>query len=341
MKDSLQNENWNYSFNALAIVSLLCTGLTLYNAIEILLLIFTTFKKWSGLYFWAFLVTCAASCIYAIGFALQYFVEEKRFAGDILNNIGWIVTVTGHSIVLYSRLHLVLQNQRILRFVLWMIIIDAFVFYIPTTTTHYVSLHGTPAQTLAAGIIEKIQMTGFCIQEFILSGLYIHEVLKSLKIISSSRTRRTMWQLFSINIVIILLDIALLIMEYLNLRTIEVAFKGFTYSMKLKMEFAVLSKLISMVRHGGRIYYDDGENMFAYDNASQRSPNQNERVCTRSTGWTKHVPSPSSLKARVDSLAVPGSTRKNSRSPQSDCIGHFELERASKADSTGESPSMV
>jgi hypothetical protein len=35
--------------------------------------------------------------------------------------------------VLYSRLHLVMYNQRILKWVLWMIIIDVFLFHVPTT----------------------------------------------------------------------------------------------------------------------------------------------------------------------------------------------------------------
>ncbi|KIX00437.1 uncharacterized protein Z518_10576 [Rhinocladiella mackenziei CBS 650.93] len=51
-----------------------------------------------------------------------------------------------------------------------------------------------------------------------------------------------MWQLFLINIVIIVLDIALLAIEYRNLHMPEIVFKAFCYSFKLKLEFAVLGK---------------------------------------------------------------------------------------------------
>lgn len=45
--------------------------------------------------------------------------------------------VVGQSIVLYSRLHLICQRPRILKSVLWMIIINSTLMYIPTTTLTY------------------------------------------------------------------------------------------------------------------------------------------------------------------------------------------------------------
>lgn len=41
-----------------------------------------------------------------------------------------------------------------------------------------------------------------------------------------------------------LLDVALLVLEYLSLASIEIAFKALVYSVKLKMEFAILNKLV-------------------------------------------------------------------------------------------------
>jgi hypothetical protein len=55
-----------------------------------------------------------------------------------------------------------------------------------------------------------------------------------------------MWQLFIINIVIVGMDIALLVIEYKNMHIPEVAFKELCYSVKLKLEFAVLSKLVEV-----------------------------------------------------------------------------------------------
>ena len=44
--------------------------------------------------------------------------------------------------------------------------------------------------------------------------------------------RRTMWELFTINVFIVVLDIGLLVIEYFNLSVFEITFKGEVYSVK-------------------------------------------------------------------------------------------------------------
>jgi hypothetical protein len=165
-----------------------------------------------------------------------------------MNNIGWLVLVTGQSVVLYSRLGVILHNPRILRLVLWMIIIDGVAFYVTTTIIHYCTYSSDRSFDTAARVIEKIQMTGFCVQEFIISGLYVLEVWRLSKVLIHEKSRRTMWELLVINLVIISLDIALLTLEYLDLSVLEMVFKGTAYSFKLKMELAILGKLVSMAQ---------------------------------------------------------------------------------------------
>lgn len=57
-----------------------------------------------------------------------------------------------------------------------------------------------------------------------------------------------MYQLFTINIIIICMDITLLGIEFASFYIIESEFKGVVYTIKLKMEFAVLGKLVRFVR---------------------------------------------------------------------------------------------
>jgi hypothetical protein len=59
--------------------------------------------------------------------------------------------------------------------------------------------------------------------------------------------RKSLYQLFTINVLIIHMDVALLGVEFANLYIIEATFKGVVYSVKLKLEFAVLGKLVSFV----------------------------------------------------------------------------------------------
>jgi hypothetical protein len=116
-------------------------------------------------------------------------------------------------------------------------------------------------------IMEKTQMVGFFVQESILSIIYIKETVRLLKLseavqddarsfddgagnghLKHATVRKTMYQLLAINVLIIVMDLALLGVEFANLYLIETTLKGVVYSIKLKMEFAVLGKLVQLVR---------------------------------------------------------------------------------------------
>jgi uncharacterized membrane protein YciS (DUF1049 family) len=118
-------------------------------------------------------------------------------------------------------------------------------------------------------IMEKIQMVGFFLQEVILSIVYIKEAVRLLKLsqtvhdadvrsfdehasghahLKNASVRKTMYQLLAINVLIIVMDLALLGVEFANLYLIETTLKGVVYSIKLKLEFAVLGKLVQLVR---------------------------------------------------------------------------------------------
>jgi hypothetical protein len=168
--------------------------------------------------------------------------------------------VTGQSLVLYSRLHVVLgqENQKILKGVKWMIIINAIVFHVSTEVVLFGAYYAKQQSAFADAYkyIEKIQMTGFTLQELILSGLYVWKTLDIIHATSTAstvdtmnrkrRTSRIMWQLFSINVLIVIMDVALLVIEYQDRHVFQQALKGVIYSVKLKMEFAILSKLVAL-----------------------------------------------------------------------------------------------
>ena len=265
------NAPWNGQLTTPVVAVIICSGISLYNALELLLLIFLAFKKWSGLYFWSLLTTSVAVVAYSAGFLVEYFNHRHVIAGDVINNIGWIFMVTGQSVVLYSRLHLILHDQRVLRFVACMIATNAVVFYVSTSVIHYGTYSNLATFHSAFKVIEKTQMTAFCIQEFIISGLYMREVLRFLKIATQEGTRRTLGELFLVNLIIILLDIGLLVMEYMSLSVFEQTFKGVTYSVKLKMELAILGKLVSMAQSGNQIVFGHGTVSVIDENMLERS----------------------------------------------------------------------
>jgi hypothetical protein len=203
-------ETFQGTYDPTSVTLTITTALALYNCVELLLLIFVTFRHYEGLYFWSITITTFGTIFYGVGLIMEYFSLTALWVGKMLDTSGWMVMVTGQSLVLYSRLGLILANPRILRAVKWMIIVDACLFHGITTIVDWGRYTGDPAYGRGYFYIEYIQMTGFCIQEFIISGLYLWKTAKLLKVISKEGVRRVMWQLFTINVVIIILDVRMI-----------------------------------------------------------------------------------------------------------------------------------
>ena len=203
----------------------------------------------------------------------------------------------GQSVVLWSRLHLLTNSRRILRWTLYMIIINGIILHSITTTLTFASnsnkLTGTVLNRFVNGysIMEKIQMVGFFLQELVLSVIYIRETIRLLHLgesvqddvgsvdegtvqLRSASARKTMYQILAINVIIIIMDLALLGVEFANLYLIETTLKGVVYSIKLKLEFAVLGKLVQIVK------------VRTSSNNSPRNPNCSGERCVTSTGLT-------------------------------------------------------
>jgi hypothetical protein len=280
-----------YDGNSLTIKVLIAffLGLAMYNVVELQVLIFGTFTKFKGLYFWSLVISGWGIIPYAVGFLFKYFsilTGSARWFSVFLLSIGWYPMVTGQAVVLWSRLHLIVTGEKgdkILKYTKWMIIVNAICLHIPVSGnrrpyTPFVSewwpftwlsppQTNQPLQTtvLTPGsntnshpqafvsgynVMEKVQMCGFFLQEVILSSIYIMETIRILRTSVQRHTKRFMYQLMAINVLIIAMDLGLLGLECASLYILETITKPTFYSIKLKLEFAILGKLVQFV--GGR-----------------------------------------------------------------------------------------
>ncbi|KAB2570835.1 Integral membrane protein [Lasiodiplodia theobromae] len=280
-----------------------------FNGVDILIKAYFTFRRRSGLYFWSIVLATFGIFLYVIGFIIKYFItlDSTRWIGLALIITGWVPMVSCQSLALYSRLHLVIRDERNrkLRFVLGMIIVDAFCFHIPPCILIFLA----ETNQYRAGIYmdyEKIQVTAFSIQEVIISGIYIYEactkILKPIPEIptaapppgaaptttptpntalqsqqSSTGTTTTTTttsasigtpftggvgdrntlrsirrHLIYVNIVVVALDATLLGTQFANFYRVQTTYKPFVYSIKLKLEFAILNRLVAAVRGGSK-----------------------------------------------------------------------------------------
>ncbi|KAL1641098.1 hypothetical protein SLS58_006372 [Diplodia intermedia] len=171
-----------------------------------------------------------------------------------------------------------------LRAVLAMIVANAVLFHVPTCVLVFMA-ETTPARAGAYMAYEKVQVTFFTLQECVISGLYIYEactkVLKPLpeppanppvraptttttdpspttttsstlgldtyttNLADRNTLRSIRRHLIYVNVVVVVLDVVLLGTQFANLYRVQTTFKPFVYSVKLKLEFAILNRLIA------------------------------------------------------------------------------------------------
>lgn len=229
-------------------------AVAVYNVIELNFIIATTFKRRHGLYFWSFVVATYGILVYSIGFILRDFVPPANiYLYVTFIVVGWCPMVTGQSMVLYSRLHLVVYNQTILRCVLIMIIVNAVILHIPTVVLIYASNSSHPGPFIKPySVYEKFQVIVFFVQEMTISGLYIWETSRLLRIADAlghenSRTKM-MRNLIAVNVGVALIDVAIMALELADLYNLQTSYKALSYSVKLKLEFSILNRLVDFVR---------------------------------------------------------------------------------------------
>ncbi|KAL4888393.1 hypothetical protein BDV59DRAFT_188749 [Aspergillus ambiguus] len=236
---------------AIKILMVVFSSIALYNALELVILIFLTFNRYSGLYFWTMLLSGVLGVMpHAIGYILEFFAKGPLWLAITLSTIGFYFMVPGQSFVLWSRLHLLVQNPRTLRRILYLIIFDTVILLIPTTVLTFATVYVRTEPIIRGyNVMERLQLAWFCAQEMLISGIYIWETAKFLHLRpdKDSSRHKTLYELILINVIIILMDVALLSLEYSGLYTLQTTLKATVYSIKLKLEFAVLRKLVSLV----------------------------------------------------------------------------------------------
>ncbi|KAH9839600.1 hypothetical protein Tdes44962_MAKER08055 [Teratosphaeria destructans] len=260
MASSVNDERsyWNGDFDAQTLSIIITCSVSVYNASELLIWIAATFDRARGLYFWSLLAATTGLLPYNLGIILTYFRFASDAVGLAFGWVGWSAVITGQSLVLYSRLAFILNDRRILKILKWVIIVNGVTWHTSTQAIHYCSRYGpdsTQSQcSMAYSVVEKLQMTVFCLQEFTISGIYMWQTARLMSVLQRHKTRKVMQELFLVNLLIIFMDIVLLVVEYLDYLALEGSIKAFIYSVKLKVEFLILGKLIDLVRASVRKY---------------------------------------------------------------------------------------
>ncbi|KAL8820955.1 MAG: hypothetical protein Q9191_007409, partial [Dirinaria sp. TL-2023a] len=226
-----------------------CTAVAWCFTLELDLTIILTFHRRSGIYFWSFLICSWGCALHALGFILKFLVGTSWLVNLTFIEIGWVAMVSGQSFVLWSRLNLVVRNQKLRWLVLAAIIIDGLCLHTPTL----VFIYGANSPSWSRWVdkfnaMERVQLMGFCIQESVISGIYIVATVKLLSAVYYMRTRNAMIQLLAVNFVCIAMDMILIGLEFSNNYVAEASVKPLVYAIKLKLEFIVYCQLVGFTK---------------------------------------------------------------------------------------------
>ncbi|EAU35401.1 conserved hypothetical protein [Aspergillus terreus NIH2624] len=240
-------------------------SIALYNVVELTLILFVRFRRRGGLYFWSFFIATWGIALYSIGFILKDFnlANSISYVYASLMFLGWSSMVTGQSMVLHSRLHLIVQNHLTLRLILCMIIVNAVILHIPAGVLCYLANSPVfPRFVVPFAVYERVHVSVFFVQESVISALYLYETCKLLRSelvigdMHRGACRRLLLHLIYMSAIVMLLDIGILLLEYTGRYTSQTATKGFVYSVKLKLEFSVLNRLVEFVQRSSHLSPD-------------------------------------------------------------------------------------
>ncbi|KAL2793074.1 hypothetical protein BJX66DRAFT_339133 [Aspergillus keveii] len=256
------------------------TGIAWYIGVEINISLFLVFKRQGrGLYFWSCALVSWGVALHA---NFNVWNKDQLVPSIILIYLTWIMMVVPQSWVLYSRLHLIMSNDRLLG------------------QTTSIKPH-LPAINLAWG---RAELAVFFIQETALSVLYIYKIKQYIceraqlhQLIATTRNHQdadqdpsVLRQLVYANAFIIGLDVVLLVIHCLGMFHLQGTLKPCVYGIKLKVEFVILNRLRDGVRRlaSGRVWLGSGPDT---ELANGNEAGTGAVTCTRgsetmtSSGW--------------------------------------------------------
>ncbi|KAL8351371.1 hypothetical protein RB601_000595 [Gaeumannomyces tritici] len=170
-------------------------------------------------------------------------LSRYQLVPAVLIIVGWILMTTGQAFVLYSRLRLLYVNPCVLRPVFYMIVANAVLGPPadgPSTRRSRSRSSSCRRRSCRACTCGAASASG---------------ATKHLR--EAGRLRNIILHLVAVNLLIVVLDIAILGLEYSGMYLLQTSYKAFVYSVRLKIEISILNRLVDFVRATRRVEFHD------------------------------------------------------------------------------------
>jgi hypothetical protein len=193
--------------HALATAGFIATGL--FCGLQMLVLIGSTFRRWTSLYFWSLVITTLCTISINISNILYYWVLKNSCLGItlLLEVPGYLFYVPFEFLILYSRLHLIQTGEKTKRSVLYAIIVEWVVVEVPLAV---LSVGVMLAPTTSFGVIyldwSKAEWVIYLVMDCILSGVYVYQIRRMWGSDTDPKLRWVLRQVAAMTVFILLVD---------------------------------------------------------------------------------------------------------------------------------------
>jgi hypothetical protein len=237
-----------------SLIVIVFLALAVSHALEVFVKIFRRFRLYRGVYFYSLIAASSGIVIHAFGyFVRNYGISDSAPLEITMACGGGILMITGQSIVLWSRLHLISPGKKD-KWLLYMIVADCVIVQGGATTLFAGSNSTKPEKWLRIyAKWEVFQVTWFVFQECVISGLYIYRafvLIRSSAVFKGPNVKRLFYHLIAVNVVVIAFDVTILAFQYVGMYEVQTSWKTLAYAIKLKLEFEILSQLVDFTKQG-------------------------------------------------------------------------------------------
>jgi hypothetical protein len=236
--------------NDIFVAGVILLSIASYNVVEVLIWILSTFRHFRGLYFYSVLITdISLMGFIGLSFLMLYIGCSPGWPAGLWG-IVCAVLQTAQILILYTRLHLVCpHNPGVVRAVRILIVITCIVL-IPLLVISGIYASVTPSWVATCGIITRSVRITVTVREMAVCAIYCLQAFRELSTIAAHKGRageKVMQQLIAVQLAINLMDIALLALTFGSPMTIQLGYTSLVYAIKLKMEFAILNTLKTLL----------------------------------------------------------------------------------------------
>jgi hypothetical protein len=192
------------------------TSMAIYSDTMVLFVVFLTFRRHTGLYFWSLIGTASSQILVCIATYLAYWVLGSRLYGLTLSlqNVGNMMYVVAEFLVLYSRLHILGASRRHLRLILGIIISEWCFIEIPLTILEFYS-GLNPEKIWVAELSTKFwraEAILYVLVDCSLSAMYFFLIKRTWG--EEQAWRRVHWNIIGMIVLILCIDVTYLLFVF-------------------------------------------------------------------------------------------------------------------------------